>query len=182
MSNSNDLKDWFTYFETRLTVKGQFILEDENRRGATDQIIFKSTNPNNLNTIQIAILDNGSLITFQIHNPMTPGFSEQQKREFFYKYSFHPTEGYGEPGLEFIQLNIDHFDKFLKKGLKGKEIQYYKENTLIKSEVFQFYAENGDADYGTKIQFEKKRLWSKILDLYKSNNNLYDSKKEIQIE
>jgi hypothetical protein len=100
------MKDWKTYFKTRLTDRGQFAFDSESRHGETDILNFKSSAAENSTTIQIGILDNGHLITFEIHNPRTPGFSEQQKREFFYKYSFHPTKSYGTPGLEFIQLNI----------------------------------------------------------------------------
>ena len=176
------MKDWRTYFKTRLTEKGQFIFDNESRHGETDILIFKNSNTDNLTTIQIGILDNGDLITFEIHNPLTPGFSEQQRREYFYRYSFHPTESYGGPGLEFIQLNIDHFDKLLKEGLKGKEIQYFKGGQLIKSEVFQLYAENGDNNFGTIIQFEKKGLWNKMTDKFKTKNELYDDQKEIELK
>jgi hypothetical protein len=176
------MKDWRTYFKTRLTDSGQFIFENESHRGTTDTLIFRSIHTDNLTTIEIGILDNGDLIAFEIHNPRTPGFSEQQKREYFYKYSFHPTDSYGGPGLEFIQLNIDHFDKLLEEGLRGKEVQYFKDRQLIKSEVFQFYAENGDNDFGTTIQFEKKGLWTKMMDAFKSKDELYDDKKEIELK
>ncbi|HYG01810.1 MAG TPA: hypothetical protein VD927_05150 [Chryseosolibacter sp.] len=176
------MEDWKTYFKTRLTNTGQFILDNESRHGETDILIFKYSNADNLTTIQIGILDNGDLITFEIHNPMTPGLSEQQRREYFYKYSFHQTESYGGPGLEFIQVNIDHFDKLLKEGLRGKEIQYFKGGQLIKSEVFQFYAENGENDFGTTIQFEKKGLWDRLRDLFKAKEDLYDDRREIELK
>jgi hypothetical protein len=176
------MKDWRTYFKTQLTDKGQFIFDNETRHGETDKLIFKSSGAGNLTTIQIGILGNGDLITFEVHNPRTPGFSEQQKREYFYKYSFHPTESYGGPGLEFVQLNIDHFDRLLKEGLKGKEIQYFKDGQLIKSEVFQFYAENGENDFGTTIEFDKKGLWNIMVDSFKSKGELYDDKKEIELK
>ena len=175
------MKDWRTYFKSRLTDNGQFIFENESHRGETDTLIFKSTDTDSLTTIRVGILDNGDLITFEIHNPRTPGFNEQQKREYFYKYDFHPNESYGDPGLEFIQMNIDHFDKLLKEGLKGKEIQYFKDGQLVKSEVFQFYADNGDNDFGTTIKFEKKGIWRSLLDKFKSKDELYDYQKEIQL-
>lgn len=174
------MKDWRTYFEERLTKNGRFILENETSKGEMDLLMFKDS-ADNQTIIKIGLLNNGDLITFEIHNPRTPGFSEQQKREYLYKYSFHPNESYGGPGLEYIQLNIDHFDKLLKEGLKGKEIQYFKDGELKKSEVFQFYAQNGDDEFGTTIQFEKKGLWNKLKDLFKSNEELYDDKKEVEL-
>lgn len=115
------MKDWKTFFETRLTQDGKFVLsKKKSHRGETETLIFKHSSSENLTTIEIGIFDNGDLITFEVHNPLTPGFSEQQRREYFYKYSFHPTESYGGPGLEYIQLNIDHFEKFLKEGVNGK--------------------------------------------------------------
>jgi hypothetical protein len=175
------MKDWRTYFKERLTHNGQFILENENSDGETGFLTFKDS-IDNQTIIEIGLLDNGDLITFEIHNPRTPGFSEQQKREYLYKYSFHPTESYGGPGLEFIQLNTDHYDKFLIEGLKGKEIQYFKNGRHIKSEVFQFYSSNGDNDYGTTIEFEKKGFWGKIRDKFKSKDELYDNQKKIELK
>jgi hypothetical protein len=175
------MKDWRTYFKSRLTDNGQFIFENESHRGETDTLTFKSTDADSLTTIHVGILDNGDLITFEINNPGTPGFNEQQRREYFYKYSFHPTESYGDPGLEFIQLNIDHFDKLLNEGLKGKEIQYFKKGQLIKSEVSQFYVGSWDNDFRTTIQFEKKGLWTKILDRFKSIEE-FDDRKKIELK
>jgi hypothetical protein len=175
------MKDWRTYFNERLTHSGQFIVENESRHGQTDFLIFKNTTDHQT-LIKVGILDNGDLITFEIYNPRTPGFNEQQRREYFYKFSFHPTESYSGPGLGYIQLNIDHFDKFLKEGLKGKEIQYFKNGELKRSEVFQFYAENGDNDFGTTIEFEKKGFWNRLKDLFKSKADLYDKIEEIELK
>jgi len=168
--------DWSTFFKTRLAGSGQFIFDHEARHGETNILTFKNSARDNLTTIQIGLLDNGDLITFEIHNPLTPGFSEQQRREYFYKYSFHPTESYGDPGLEFIQLNIDHFDKLLREGLAGKEIQYYKDGQLARSDVFQ----NRDDVFFTTIQFEKKKLLKRLLSTFSSKEE-FDFKKEIEL-
>ncbi|HZY81127.1 MAG TPA: hypothetical protein VFE50_16500 [Cyclobacteriaceae bacterium] len=175
------MKDWKAYFKTRLTKTGMFILDSSSRHGQTEILTFKNFNLDKRTTIQLGILDNGDLITFEIHNPLTPGFSKQQKREYFYKYSFHPTESYGDPGLEFIQLNIDHFEKLLTEGLNGKEIQYFKNGRLMRSDVFQGLTESGD-DFGITIQFQKEGFWKRILDTFKSKGHLYDSQKEIELK
>jgi hypothetical protein len=175
------MKDWRTYFKSRLTDNGQFTFENLSHRGQTDTLTFKSTSDSDsLTTIEVGILDNGDLITFEFHNPRTPGYSEQQRREYFYRYSFHPTETSGGPGLEFIKLNIDHFDKLLHDGLKGREVQYYIKGKLIKSEVFQSYSGNNYNDYGTTIRFHRKGIWRRLLDTFISRISLYD--KIIQIE
>jgi hypothetical protein len=176
------MKDWRTYFKTRLTEKGQFIFDNETRHGQTDELTFKSYNRENLTTIQIGILDNGDLITFEFHNPRTPGYSEQQRREYFYRYSFHPTKTYGGPGLEFIKLNIDHFDKLLNEGLKGKEVQFFKNGQLIKSEVFQSYSGNSYNDFRTIIRFQGKGIWSRLLGLFRPDSTRYDKKMEIELK
>lgn len=174
------MKDWKTFFETRLTQGGKFVLSNKSHSGETETLIFRHSSTDNLTTIEIGIFDNGDLITFEVHNPLTPGFSEQQRREYFYKYSFHPSESYGGPGLEYVQLNIDHFEKFLKEGLRGKEIQYFRKGKLIKSEVFQLYTENGLDEYPTTIAFEKVGFWRMIINALK-HKELYDEKKELEL-
>lgn len=176
------MTDWKNYFKTRLTDKGQFILEKENRHGDVDLLIFKSADNRTPTIIEVGILTNGYLITTEFVNPRTPGFTKQQRLEFFYRYSFHPTDTYGDPGLEFVDYNINHFDKLLKEGLKGKEVQYFKRGQLIKSEIFQFYADNGNDNYGTTIKFQEKGLIKRILDLFKTDKDLYDDKKEIELK
>ncbi len=98
------MKDWKTFFIVRLADSGHFTPEIHSRRNGLDLLLFKCNEIVNRTTIQIGILENGYLITFEIHNPRTPGFSEQQKREHLYRYSFHPTDRYGDPGLEFIAM------------------------------------------------------------------------------
>ena len=176
------MTNWKTYFKARLTEKGRFVLEKEYRHGDTELLVFKCTNNDNSTKIEIGLLDNGDLISIEFDNPRTPGYTEQQRVEFFYKYSFHPSESYGNPGLEFVDYNINHFDKLLREGLKGKEVQYFKRGQLMKSEIFQFYADNGDVDFGTTIKFQEKGLFKRILDLFKADKELYDDKKEIELK
>jgi hypothetical protein len=49
------------------------------------------------------------------------------------------------------------------------------------SEVFQFFGESDSTDFGTVIKFKKKGFWSRILDKFKSEEELYDNKKEIEL-
>jgi hypothetical protein len=175
------MTDWRSYFMTRLTGSGHYVFENEVPRGSIRVITFKSTRVNDFTTIEVGILANDDLITFEIHNPRTLGFSAQQRLEYFYKYTFHPTAGYGGVGLEYIPINIDHFDKLLKEGQKGKEIQYFREGQLIKSEVFQSMDDNDTYEFGTTIEFVKKGFWNQLADRLQSIKEPYDNKLEIDL-
>jgi hypothetical protein len=38
-------------------------------------------------------------------------YTRQQELEYLYQYSFYPSKFYGDPGLEFIETNIQAIDK-----------------------------------------------------------------------
>jgi hypothetical protein len=42
---------------------------------------------------------------------MAQGYTRQQELEYLYRYSFYPSKFYGDPGLEFIETNIQAIDK-----------------------------------------------------------------------
>ncbi len=169
------MNNWKSFFKSRLTQNGSFTFEGETHKGSTDRLIFKSST--NETVIEVGILDD-CLITLEIQNPRTPGFNEQQRREYFYRNDFHPTKSYGDPGLEFISQNIEYFEKLFKEGLEGKEIQYYKGDRLIESEVYL----TDDSSIFIPIRFEQKGFWKSLIDFLAHKKGNYDSKTEIALK
>ncbi len=137
-------------------------------------------NENNKTEITITYLED-TLISIDYNNPLTEGFNKQQEQEYFYQNQFTP-EGYGDPGLEFNELNISEIDKQLRQGLKGKEVQYFKNRKLIKSQVFIYYNDNQES-YPTTINFEKRTFLKQVMDLFfEKQNNKELTMKEIDLQ
>ena len=170
------MKSWKEYFEQNLEEKRKFFLERSIQESNTELLLFKPLEKNNQTSIETRILNNGDLITLIIINPETPGFTKQQEQEHFYKFQFDNTNSYGNAGLEFNKRNRDHFDQFLNEGLKGKEVQYYKKGKLLKSEVFQYYAENKDKMIPTVITHKKRKFWNRI------TKETFDETKTIELQ
>jgi hypothetical protein len=87
---------------------------------------------------------------------MAQGYTRQQELEYLYRYSFYPSKFYGDPGLEFIETNIQAIDKQLREGLKGKEIQYYNNGQLIKSKLFYIIRKSVDQEQTAISLFDKE--------------------------
>lgn len=175
------MDNWRRYFIDKLTLRGQFIVDKEFEKGQTSFVMFKSTDTGRQTIIKLGILSNGDLITLEFINPLTPGFNKQQEQEYFYKFDFYSDKNYGGPGVEFNDNNTAHFDKFLKEGLKGREVQYFKNGRIIQSEIFQYYGTNEDISYGTTITMEKLSFLEKAKILVKRKERFYDTKTEVQL-
>lgn len=178
-NNRATKNNWRQYFIDKLCTSGQFSLDQDFERGETAFTVFKSTDTGKSTTIKIGILKKGDLITLEFIDPRTPGFNKQQEQEYFYKFDFYPDKSYGGPGIEFNQHNIDHFDKFLKQGLRGREVQYIKNGRIIRADIFQYYGANDDNSYGITVSLEPLSIKEKLRILFKGREEFYDSKREI---
>ena len=171
------MNNWKSYFKEELKEKRNFFLKNISHSGYTELLIFEDFTKKSLTEIHISILENNDLISFEIINPITPGFTKKQEQEYFYKYDFDENRSYGNPGLEFSNLNKNHFNQLLKNGLKGKEVQYYKNKKIIKSEVYVQYGEIKENIIPTIIHFQKRKFWRFFLT--KTN---YDEERTIKLE
>jgi hypothetical protein len=140
---NNTFLNWEDFFHKRLTRNGRFILDKTYSKGDTDMEIYTSQKGDLQTTIEVGYLSDVNLMYLNILNPNTPGHNRQQLMEYFYRYQFSPDKSYGGPGLEFNRENITALSARLSQGLQGKEILYYKNGTLIKSELRIIY---GDYD------------------------------------
>lgn len=175
------MTNWQQYFNTKLTAGRLYTLDSEFKKGLTNFAIFVTTDQSKDTKIKVGILDNGDLITLEFIDSRTPGFCKQQEQEYFYKCDFYPQENYGGPGIEFNENNVKHFDSFLKEGLKGKEVQYFRNGRIVQADVFQYYGTNDDNAYGTKITLGELTWIERLRILFKRKERCYDSKIEVQL-
>lgn len=131
---------------------------------------YKPVDKGNQTIIKLGYLTNGGLIYLKFENPKTPGFTEQQNREYFYRFDFDPTNSYGPPGLQFNDLNISAVDNLLKNGLNGREIQYFSNGQLVKSEVYYSYGATEPTEFATTINFRRMNFKNMILSIFKKSN------------
>ncbi|HYF29507.1 MAG TPA: hypothetical protein VD993_00160 [Chitinophagaceae bacterium] len=175
------MNNWRQYFKQKFSAGGKFFFHEEFKRGTTDLITFKPSDASNETVIKVGILENGDLITLEFINPQTPGFARQQELEYFYKLDFYTDSSQDEPGVEFNEHNVAHFNKFLKEGLKGKEVQFFKNGRIIESHIFQYYGTNEENNYGTIVSLGKLNFIEKLKVLFIKKEKYYDSQKEIPL-
>jgi len=173
------MNNWITYFKQKLS-NSHYTLYKESTDGDMDLLIFKSSNPSHETSIEIGILKNGDLIAIDFINPNTPGFTKQQQEEFFYKCSY---KSFGVSGVEFNSYNVSHFEKLLKTGLRGREVQYIKNGKIIQSDIFQYYGieENDNNPYGISIRLANLSFFEKIKTFLLGRDKFYDSTREIEL-
>lgn len=179
-SNNRHMEDWKSYFKSKLTGGGKFIFTEEAKSGELEFLYFKSARAGNDTAIEITLEDGGYLSCFEVFNPKTPGFNDWQEGQFFDRNTFDPKEPDDDTGLAFTDVNRAHFDKFLSEGLKGREVQYYRKGTLIKSDVYQGYADNRGNDRFHVVEVARPSVWDKVLKVFGGSAN-HDEQREVQL-
>jgi hypothetical protein len=179
MINLNDYENWQDYFKTIFKTTKKYERIEEGIMGQTIIEKYVPFDKNDKTEIKVGYLDE-TLLYWKFENPLTKGYNKQQEIEYFYRYDFTPGQSYGEPGIEFIDINIQAIDKQLREGLKGKEVQYFKDGQLIKSKIFIYY--NGNQQkYPNTIYFAKTSAWQKLLDIFFKPKEVEIQTKEIDL-
>ncbi len=178
--NGHTFLNWREYFTSIFASSNKYQRVDKGIKGHTLIDNYIPIDKNDKTIIIVGFLED-TLIYVQYDNPLTAGFSKQQEAEFFYQYDFTPSEVQGAPGLEFNQTNLQAINKQLEQGLRGKEIQYYKNDKLIKSELLLFYY-NKEESYPLTHYFTERPLLSRLINFIfkRSDKEIYD-KKEIDL-
>jgi len=159
------MTDWKDFFDKYLIQTGYYRIDKSKNSGDTIIDTFVSTDNNDKTYIETGYLADGELIFCEILNPDTIGHNRYQRQEFFYRYDFTPGESYGPPGLDFNDTNIDAIKSLLKNGLIGKELQYYSNDSLIKSVIYKSISDNIDKDFGITIWFQKDTIIKRIKNI-----------------
>jgi hypothetical protein len=178
--NGYSYENWRDYFKTKFDRTKKYIRIEEGLKGQTIIEKYVPLDESDKTEIQIGYLDD-KLIYWKFENPLTKGYSRQQDLEYFYRHDFTPGQSYGGPGLEFIEFNLEAIDKQLREGLKGKEIQYFKDGQLIKSKIF-IYNDDEREYYPNTIYFTQTNAWQKFLNIFlKKTDDAYIQTKEIEL-
>jgi len=172
----NKEENWKSFFKDKLKESNLYCRIDHGKHGDTDIEEYISINQNEKTKIKIGYLGD-KLIWMHFENPKTIGFTKQQEIEYFYANDFTENESYGNPGLEFNEINKNAINNQLDNGLKGAEVQFYKNGKLFKSKI---YIDEQD-EYSTTINFEKKTFWENLKSLFKNSNNEIITEKRIEL-
>lgn len=170
------MTNWKDFFEKYLILTGYYRLNKPKSTGETVIDTFVSTDENDNTFIRIGYLSYGELIFCDILNPDTFGYNKYQEQEYFYRFDFTPGESYGPPGLKYNETNADSIKSKLKNGLKGKEIQYYSNDKLIKSIIYKNFNDTTDENWGITIRFQKDTLFQRIRNMLFGHTTKYTIK------
>lgn len=168
MTNRTSYQNWKEFFNKKFEESGRYSVVQENLNEKLLSETYIPLDPKNKTEIKIGYLDD-TLIYWKFENPKTSGFNKQQDIEYFYRYDFTEGKSYGEPGLKFIDTNINEIQKQLDNGLRGKEIQYFKNEKLVKSEIYLNF--HGKETYPNTIYFEKRNFWKRLKGIFFKEDN-----------
>ena len=154
-----EFKSWKEFIKSLLIDSRQFENPTTEFKGTTEIETYKSTDNNSLTEIRVGYLKEDLLIYLHIFNPTVLGYNKYVFGEYFYKYDFSEPPNYGDPALEFIERNRNGILSILKSGLKGKEIQFVKNDQILKSKL---YISESHSNFGYSYHFTKRSLWNKI--------------------
>ncbi|AOW18419.1 hypothetical protein LPB03_13565 [Polaribacter vadi] len=154
-----EFKDWKEFINQILIDSGQFENPITEFKGEAEIETFKSTDKNSLTEIRFGYLKENLLIYLHIFNPTVPGYNKYVEGEYFYQYQFNEPAEYGNPALEFNERNRNGILSILKSGLKGKEVQFVKNNKILKSKL---YIAESDSNFNYSYNFTKRGFWNKI--------------------
>ena len=174
-------ESWSDYFHSVFSKSGKYNLVDKGIMGDTNMENYIPLDSTNKTIIEVGYLHGDKLIYLNYFNQLTPGFTQMKKREYFYRFDFTPGKSYGNPGLEFIEINLQAIHKELMNGLKGKELQYFQNMKLIKSEIFLYY-DGANTSYPLTIDFDGKTGWQKLFDLFFKAKTNWSQVKEVDLK
>ena len=177
--NGNEYENWPDYFEKVFAQSQKYDRFSERINDQAEFEIYIPKDINNKTKIRIGYLYE-TLIYWRFENPIAIGYNRQQEIEHFYQYDFTPNQSYGNPGLEFNEINLKVIDRQIKFGLRGKEVQYFKKGKLIKSKIYIDY-EGKETKYPNIVFFEKRNFIEKLIQLFKNENKSDLTTKEINL-
>lgn len=155
-----EFKDWKEFINRILIESGQFEKSISELKNQTEIETFKSTDKNSLTEIRVGYYTKeNKLIYLHIFNPTVPGYNKYVYGEYFYQYHFNEPPEYGDPALEFNERNQNGIISILEKGLKGKEVQFVKNDKILKSKL---YISEFDSDFSYSYDFTKRGFWKNL--------------------
>jgi len=92
-------------FLNKILLKNDYNIVYSRIKNQTETIHYRSTIANPATEIRVGYLKPNLLIFLTIYNPEVPGYNTSFKGEYFDQYSFHPKKNYGNPGLEYNEMN-----------------------------------------------------------------------------
>jgi hypothetical protein len=160
INKMEEFKHWKEFINRVLIDSGKFEKPKTEFKGDAEIETFKSTDKNSLTEIKVGYLKDNLLIYLQIFNPTVPGYNKYVEGEYFYQHDFSEDgKTYGSPALEFNEQNRNGTLSILENGLKGKEIQFVKNNVILKSKL---YITESHTDFNYSYNFTKRSFWNRI--------------------
>jgi hypothetical protein len=154
-----EYKDWKEFINRVLIDSGQFEKPQKNSKNQTETEFF-TFKKNPQSKLKVGYL-NDRLIYCNITNPSVPGYNKYVEGIYFYANDFKENDSYGDPALEFNEMNRNGILSILKNGLSGKEIQFVKNNKVLKSKL---YILESDPKFNYSYDFTGRNFWTKLFN------------------
>ncbi len=144
-------------FLTKIFDDNGFIESSSTFNGETESVVYKTTDQDSKLEIRVGYLVKNLLIYLIVFDPRIPGYNKHMEDDYFQRHDFHDIKTYGGPGLDFSSRNQQEIKDILKFGLEGQEIQFLKNDQILKSMVYLV-----NEEMYNHYTFIKRGFWESI--------------------
>ena len=152
-----EFRNWKEFINQVLIDSGEFEKPKQKLKNQTETEFF-TFKKNPQTELEVGYL-NDRLIYFNFTNPTVPGYNKYVEGIYFYANDFKENDSYGDPALEFNEMNRNGILSILQKGLTGKEIQFVKNDKILKSKL---YVLESDPKFNYSYDFTGRDFWKKL--------------------
>ncbi|RAJ13043.1 hypothetical protein [Olleya aquimaris] len=154
-----EFKNWKEFINRVLLDSGHFEKREQKSKNQTDTEFF-TLKKNPQTELEVGYLQD-RLIYCNITNPTVPGYNKYVEGIYFYANYFKENDFYGDPALEFNEMNRNGILSILKNGLSGKEVQFVKNNKVLKSKL---YVLESDPKFNYSYDFTGRNFWNRLFN------------------
>ena len=154
-----ELKDWKEFINKVLIDSRQFENPKTEFKGEAEIETFKSIDQNSVTEIRVGYLKENLLIYLHIFSPIIPGYNKFVEGDYFHQHDFSEDgKSYGNPALEFNELNRKGIFEMLERGLTGTETQFILNGEILKSIVDTY----NEPQYISRYDFTNRSYFKKL--------------------
>jgi hypothetical protein len=174
-------QDWNDFFTKRLVDSGAFRLSETLEKGVTTTEIYTALTGHPDTVIEVGYFSPMTIIYVHIFNPLTPGKNRQQEIEHFYKYEFDDVKQYGQPGLDFTDINVQGISNYLDQGFNGNEKVYYQQGRPVRSVLTTSYYPDSPVMTMT-YHFHESSFFKGIMNRLFGRQRKYDDVRTVRLD
>ena len=166
--------NWKTFIEEIMVSKNGYKIVSNEVKGEIQEVTYRSSDDVPTSLTVSYFFRTSDLIAYRFSHPQMRGFNEFSKNAYFYSLQFTKPTTYGSPGIDYTDTNKKGLLSVFNKGFKGEEIQFLKDQIIVKSKLSVL---EGRDTHTYQYRFTKSPMIDILIN--KNTNNDVGLKEEV---